>query len=151
MRQDLANNHGFSLIEALIAIVVISVGLLALGTMQIGAMKANTLAQSRTIAVSLAQSQLDFLRTLPFDNALLEDSDDSNTLDAGFENGNTPDNSISDVSGPNGEIFQIFWNIQEETPVSDTRTIRLYVTWEDQKFGPSKVILTSVLGGGFYL
>ena len=151
MRTDNKNQQGFSLIEALIALVVISVGLLALGAMQIGAMKANTVAQSRTVAVSMAQSQLDFLRTLSFDSDLLKDRDSSNTLDAGYGNGDTPDAVITDATGPNGQTFQVFWNVIEDTPVVDTRTIRLFVTWEDQKFGPSKVILTSVLGGGFYL
>jgi len=151
MIEKFAEIKGFSLIEALIALFVISVGFLALGTMQIGAIKANTQAQSRTVAAALGQSQLDFLRTLPLDDSLLKNDNGSDLLDDGFINSNNPDEQLQDVQGPNGQTFQIFWNLVQDSPVDDTCTVRLFVTWQDQRFGPSQIILTSVLGGGFYL
>ena len=153
------NQKGFSLIEAMIAMVILSVGLLAVGLMQIGAMKANTNAISRTDGVAMAQSVLDTLRTLPVDDPLLSGSGD---LGAGMPAGNNlpTDDEIDDadhsgdeifmsnrVFGVNGQKYTIFWNVIENSPVADTRTVRVFVYWNDQKFGLNRTIMTSVVGG----
>ncbi|MCD6527863.1 MAG: type IV pilus modification protein PilV, partial [Desulfuromonas sp.] len=154
------NQQGFSLIEAMIAMVILSIGLLAVGLMQIGAMKANTNAISRSDGVTMAQSVMDTLRSLPLNDDRLSDNDNTTIdLDDGRAVGNNAPIAANaghegdeifatnPTLGMNGKNYNIFWNIDDDTPVTGTKTIRLFVYWTDQKFGLNRVITTSVLGG----
>jgi len=147
----LRNQQGFSLIEALIAMVILSVGLLAVGLMQIGAMKGNTNALSRSNGVAVAQSVMSTLRTLPLDDALLDDGGDVNDLDAGSDvgagfNASAADHNNGVVTGANGQSFNVFWNVADNDD-TNTKTVRLFVYWTDSKYGLNRVIVTSALGG----
>ncbi len=59
---------GFTLIEVLIALVVIAVGCLAALAMQASAMQANSQADNRTAAVFLAESRIEQMMNLPFNS-----------------------------------------------------------------------------------
>ena len=161
------NQNGFSLIEAMIAMVILSVGLMSVGLMQIGAMKGNANAIGRSDGVAMAQSAMDLIRCLPLNSSLLSDPDPSIVnLDDGkaIKNAmpNPPASShksndkdadgnqifTSDpVIGPNDKRYTIFWNIDDNTPTNGVKTIRLFVYWTDNKFGLNRFVTTSVLGG----
>lgn len=149
------NQQGFSLIETIIAMAILSIGLLAVGLMQIGAMKGNANALGRSGGVAVAQSRLDSLRCLPLDDPELTDVDIANdNLDDGIAlegNGPTPENAGHTAANPvidmNGQSYTVFWNIDDDTPAEGAKTVRLFVYWNDQKFGLNRVITTSVLGG----
>ncbi len=64
---------GFSLIEVLIALVILAVGILAMGKLQIGSIKGNSFSQEVTQATVLAQTKLEGLRKMPFDDSNLSD------------------------------------------------------------------------------
>lgn len=158
MKNHLINNQkGFSLIEALFAMVILTIGLLAVGLMQIQAMKGNTNAISRTDGVAVAQTVMDTLRSLPIDDTLLSDS--GGTLDDGIAvGGNAPvpgdaDHTATElyganpIAGMNGQNYTIFWNVTNDTPVTNSKTLRLFVYWTDQKFGRNRAIVTSIIGG----
>ncbi len=71
------NNQGFTLIEVLIAMVVLSVALLELGRMQLVAIQVNSNAQNLTEAAYMAQDTMESLMALPFtDNNLLDTAPD---------------------------------------------------------------------------
>lgn len=59
---------GFTLMEILIAIVILTVGLLAMANMHVLAMFVNTSARNVTESTALAQSRLEELIHLPFNN-----------------------------------------------------------------------------------
>ena len=54
--------RGFSLIEVLVAVVILSVGLLALAALQINIVRSSADAKSRSTALSLAQEKLEQAR-----------------------------------------------------------------------------------------
>ncbi|MDR2165267.1 MAG: type IV pilus modification protein PilV [Zoogloeaceae bacterium] len=56
---------GFSLLEILIAVVVLSIGLLGLVGLQTSAVKINSSAMSRSVAVDYANAMMDNVRTNP--------------------------------------------------------------------------------------
>ncbi|MBI5236391.1 MAG: type IV pilus modification protein PilV [Deltaproteobacteria bacterium] len=56
------NQKGFTLLEVLVAIGIVSVGLLAVASMQTTALQGNTSARDVTIAVQLAEEMLDRIR-----------------------------------------------------------------------------------------
>jgi type IV pilus assembly protein PilV len=152
----IGNQRGFSLIEALIAILLISVGLLATGLLQIGGIKANANAGGRTSGVAVAQSIMDDLRSRPFDDPLLMDT---GTNGSGLNDGMatagsdpTPGNSdhfAGQITAVDGRTYTIFWNITDGTPMTRTKTLRLFVYWNDQEFGLNRFVTTTVLGGNY--
>lgn len=147
---------GFSLVETLVALTILSVGMLALGLLQIGAMKGNANSVRRTNAVNIAQSLMDDLKARATDDTLLKDNGDSgdNLDDGRAASGGQPspddaDYNLGAVTGADGQAYTVFWNVDEDAPFAGARTVRLFVYWNDQKFGVSKVVMTTVLGGLF--
>ena len=66
---------GFTLLEVIIAITILTVGLLALASMQVSAIKGNTLALGFTEATSWTSDRIEKLMILPYDHAHLVDTD----------------------------------------------------------------------------
>lgn len=58
--------QGFSLIEVMISIVILTVGLLSLAQMMVVATSANAVAGRRTASAGLAKQQLELLKAAPF-------------------------------------------------------------------------------------
>lgn len=156
------NQKGFSLIEAMIAMLILTVGLLALGVLQIGGMKSNANALNRTDGGTFAQTVLDTLRALPVDDDLLTDTvlpGTLNGLDQGIAvGGNAPIPANADHTGAelfdanptpglNGQTYTVFWNVSDDIPVPGAKTVRVFVYWTDQRFGQNRAIATTVMGG----
>ena len=59
------NNRGFSLIEVLIALVILGIGILAIAGMQITSIKGNFFSDNVMQASIIGQDRLEYLRNLP--------------------------------------------------------------------------------------
>lgn len=81
---------GFTLVEALCAVVILSFGLMAVANLMIVAASSNSVANQSSAATALATAQLEQLKSVPFH--LLPDPGAGGTLgnldadDAGFSN-----------------------------------------------------------------
>lgn len=62
-------SSGFSLIEVLISLVILAVGILAIAQMQVAAIRGIAFSRHMTSATYLARQQLEFLRSLPYDDS----------------------------------------------------------------------------------
>ncbi|MBT6338864.1 MAG: prepilin-type N-terminal cleavage/methylation domain-containing protein [Desulfobacula sp.] len=162
------NNKGFTLIEVMITLVILSVGILAMSLMQVQAIKGNSSAFSRTNANAIAFTFLEELRRIPFDDANLTSG---TNLDAGkapsggnpvptdadhlYNPTNSPtlagmyqlnDNNIVDNSG---KEFQLFWNVTTNSitigsnTYSPYCTIRLFMYW-NTLMGVNSVSFTTI-------
>jgi prepilin-type N-terminal cleavage/methylation domain-containing protein len=69
----LNKNNGFSLIEMMIALAILSFGLLAAGPLMYSAARSNSVARSKSTASTAAQSKLETLADLYYQNPLAED------------------------------------------------------------------------------
>lgn len=58
--------NGFSLLELVIALGILSIGFLALSNLSISVMKANKYSQNKTAALQLAQEKMESIKTLSF-------------------------------------------------------------------------------------
>jgi prepilin-type N-terminal cleavage/methylation domain len=58
--------NGFSLLELIIALGILSIGFLSLTNLSISLMKANKYSQNKTAALQLAQEKLESIKTLAF-------------------------------------------------------------------------------------
>lgn len=63
---SLNNTRGFTLLETMIALMVLTIGILAMMTMQTSAITGNYKASTMTIASSIASRQIETLRNAPF-------------------------------------------------------------------------------------
>jgi prepilin-type N-terminal cleavage/methylation domain-containing protein len=78
---------GFSLIELMIAMVILAVGLLGVIQLQVSAMSSLAGARHKTIAIEIAERQMELLKTLPYQvdkpSVAPLDADSNPILDAG--------------------------------------------------------------------
>ncbi|MFO8059025.1 MAG: prepilin-type N-terminal cleavage/methylation domain-containing protein [bacterium] len=65
---------GFSLVEVLIALAILAAGILVIAQMQVAAIDGLAFSRRLSGATLLAQHQLEYLRTLPLDTAVTDDS-----------------------------------------------------------------------------
>jgi type IV pilus modification protein PilV len=116
--------EGFTLIEVLIAVVILCVGLLAVGTMQISAIRGNFMGSNTSIALTLASEKM-------------EDLLNRNYTDAALANGaHTEQVSDSGVVGAGG-FYQRNWNIADTvTGASNWPTMKqmtVTVNWQGNR------------------
>lgn len=65
-RRTERNDEGFSLIEVMVAIVILTVGLLSLAQMMVVATNSNSLSGRMTSCAALAKEQLERIKAAPF-------------------------------------------------------------------------------------
>src|SRR5512137_2217327 len=128
-----SRDQGFTLIEVLIAIVILTVGLLAVGTMQISAIRGNFMSGNTSIALSLAGEKMEELLNKDFNDAELTDSNSGNnsTLSSITSVDNQQNISEEGVVGASA-FYRRIWNIADLS--SPTRkNIMVIVTWDNNK------------------
>lgn len=115
------NESAFSLIEVMVALVVLSIGVLAVTSMQISSLRGNSRANTVTSVADWTASQIEQLMDLPYDDPLLNDTRPLQGLGA-----NTVANSDSGaVNSPDGR-YTIFWNVAIDIPMENTKTIQVF-------------------------
>ena len=126
---------GFTLIEVLIAIVILTFGLLAVGSMQISAIRGNFMGGNTSIALSLASQKMEDLLNKDFNHADLTDSMTGNNGNLStIVTGQTDhEERVSEegVVGASG-FYRRIWNIANQTSPS-SRSVMVIVTWESNK------------------
>jgi type IV pilus modification protein PilV len=124
LRNTMRKQHGFTLIEVMIAVVILAVGLLALMAMQIVSIKANAFSSEMTYSTMLAQEQLETLKNLPFTDADLTETETSGVP-----------HELSSVSDDKGGSYTVKWDVEDTT--ADMKTITLTVEWKSRRLGKS--------------
>jgi Tfp pilus assembly protein PilV len=109
------NNDGFGIVEVLIAIFLLAVAMLGLVTLQSRGIRGNDLGNRTSQAIALAQDKVE---------DLINDNATGQTLAAGTD-------TDIDETGSAGGIFDRNWQIQNDTPVTNSQTLVVTVTWND--------------------
>lgn len=78
MSKLIQGKSGFSLIEALIGMIVLAIGLLAIAGMQGTSVRGNFFSNNLMQASYIAQDRLEFLKNLPFNSPLIQDGSSGN-------------------------------------------------------------------------
>jgi type IV pilus assembly protein PilV len=117
-------DKGFTLSEVLVAIVVLSVGLLGLESMHIAAIQVNATASRLTQGTTLAQDRAEQLMALPYTDPLLADTTGPGVL-----------TSYTDPNPPTG--YTIRWEVDTNVPSVGVKTINIFVTWKNLKASKS--------------
>lgn len=130
----ITGERGFTLLEILVAISLFAIGILAVAAMQISAIRGNRLGNEFTQAISLAQMQIEELKSEDIGSAALAPG-----------NYNDPNNPI-DETGANGGIFNRSWVIANYT--ANSRSVDVTVAWTAAGAGHNVAVSTITRGGG---
>ena len=130
-------NEGFTLLEVLIAVVILALGLLAVAQIQVIAIRSNAQSRDVTEATAMATDHLEYLKTLPFGHADLGDLNTDNNDDL---TGHDPDDAdqVDDDYGFNPDDTPVgkygrMWNVAD---AGDTKSVVVIVRWLS---GPNRV------------
>lgn len=127
--------EGFTLIEVLIAIFLLTIGILAAGSMQISSLGGNSLANRVTEASTWAGDTIETLMARPYDQITTHTDllDDNGNGVAGLNDTDTL-GSLAD-GGPivHGD-FTVFWNVADNDPIINCKHIRVIVRRSDKGF-----------------
>lgn len=117
--------NGFTLIEVMIAIALLSIGILGMATMQITSMKGNNIAGQLTEGSIWAMNRLEQIMALSYDDPKISAGTNQPAADSdGLDNDN--DGQI-DEAGESGNI-SIQWQVVDDYPIIDTKKIEITVT-----------------------
>ena len=109
--------EGFTLLEVMVAISILSIGLLAVASMQVAAIQGNFHANGVTTATALAQDTLEDLTALPYT---------VDVTDPDLALGSHPDSPA-----PNSAGYTIRWTVTDDATLN-AKTITVTVTWQDK-------------------
>jgi len=100
-------SRGFTLLEMMIAMTILSVALLGLGQMMLLSIRGNSFGNKVTEATTFAQDKMEELRTVDWNG--LQDGNDT-------------------ISGFQGIQYQRAWTV---VPAGTMKTVNLAVSWND--------------------
>jgi type IV pilus assembly protein PilV len=129
--KGLNQENGFTLLEILIAISLLTIGLLAVASMQVMAIRGNSFSGGTTEATTLAMDRIELLMTLDYDDADLDDTNADGTAGLNNADAATADQSRT-YTNDNGLLYNIYWNTARNSPAQDTTTIRVFVIWSER-------------------
>ncbi len=150
--KNTARENGFTLVEVLVAMVLFAFGILAVIQMQLIANTTNIKSRMMTEAIVVAQTEIERLMSLTYDDPDLQQPAAGADLTRGWAfTGNdqrdlstqlTAELAATDHQPPNAlpvyrpgtehPIYKIGWNVQDDAPYPDTKTVRVIVKWVDK-------------------
>ena len=114
---------GFSLLEMMLALMILGSGLLAVAAMQIQAMDYGRRGRHQTQAATIAQNQIESLQRRPW-VAL--------TPTAGWTASTTVNHVVNDGGSRTEQSYEVSWRIVNRV-VGLTRAIDVRVNWDEVK------------------
>jgi prepilin-type N-terminal cleavage/methylation domain-containing protein len=128
------NKQGFSMLEVLIAMCLLTIAMMGLITLQSRGIRGNDLGNRTSQGIALAQGKLEEL----INDYATDQNRDEGALVVGTENNIGTDGIFTRVS-----------SVQTDTPVTDSHTIDVRVTWNDL-IGQHRVTETGVITANGY-
>jgi type IV pilus assembly protein PilV len=107
---------GFTLLEIIVAISILTFGILAVASMQSAAIRGNQLGYRLTEGSTLAQDRLEFLLTKPYNDPLLDVGNNKADPDpggTGLPTGYQLTYDVADVAGINAKLITVRIRLQE--------------------------------------
>ncbi len=150
----LNSRAGFTLVEVLVALIILVIGLLGVALLQVTSISGNTFSREMATATTLAQDLLEKLKTLEWTETFMDDAlsagphpiavdllrdldGDGNPpfLSVGITTDNIIDERGLGAINPNHGVllYTRLWSVQDDTPALNMKTITVTVSWKDPK------------------
>jgi len=110
VQPSIGPNAGFTLVESMLTLAIMSVGLLALAGLQITALRGNDLSRRMTTAVSIAEQNIEQLKNTPYTNIQAEAASEVTASNLHF---------TRQITVTNG-------------PLPNTKSVSVLVSWQDR-------------------
>jgi len=114
------SKDGFTLVEIMFALFVFVVAILSVVWVAANSLQESRKTHLNTVATSLAQQKLEELR-----------NSDYFELTSGRDEDDDGIRIVLDEYGQSGGDFYRNWTVVEDDPMVGTKTITVYVTWEE--------------------
>jgi prepilin-type N-terminal cleavage/methylation domain-containing protein len=142
------NHHGFSLIEVMVAVVILAVGLMGLAKFQAELTRSAAETKTRASALALAERKLEDLRSFsevtipatPVVNTFYFDEIADNA--GGTESGGAL-NLPATTYTIGGEVYTLSWTLAA-IPIAGAQEINVNVAWTDLD-GPQNITLAGII------
>lgn len=121
-----ATQQGFTLIEVLVAVFILTIGLLGTAGLTTGIIRGNHYSKNITSATAAAQSQLESVKSSGYANAVAA---------------NFPTETVS----MGGMTFNRATTITSDSPAANMKTIAVVVTWTESNNTTRSVTLQTIL------
>lgn len=125
--------QAFSLVEVLVALLVLAVGIAAIIRFQSGALENRGFLSQHHEALQLAEDRLDQLRQYE-----VVDTTAGKTAYADISSGSTTEIKASTT-------YTVSWAVTESTN-PDYKTVQVTVSWTDRKNTPRSIVLATIIG-----
>jgi type IV pilus modification protein PilV len=123
------NANGFTLVEVLVAMVVIATVVLGFSAMSVSTIKADTTSSHTSTAMALAQAKLEDLRVLRRTNA------------AWTEGKHTETNLYEDGTSGTGGRYTRVWEVDNDyANFTDLSRVTVTVSWDDGGSGSVRLV-----------
>ena len=114
------NNSGFTLMEVLVAMLILSVGLLGMAALVTGIINSNKLSNRISTATVLAQDKMEDIKRIGYDNAV---SETKASMSSPYDN------------------YEREVTVVDPSPAANMKTVTVTVYWESSKSVSLKTIL----------
>ena len=127
------SDKGFTILEVIMAVSILTIGLLAVASLQVTAMRSNSMSMSYTESTERVQDIVEKLLNKDFNDAELSDVTNDGTAGLDRTDG-LADHSVS------GSVYNVYWNVADDKvwtggawrDVNGVKTIRVIVKWQDR-------------------
>jgi type IV pilus assembly protein PilV len=131
--------RGFTLLEVMVAMLLLAIGMSALGVAQVHSLRQASSGKQMSQAMYLAEAQMELFHAMP----------DTAAVFLAPANVNDPTNPIQVSTGPDDMTrFNRRWSIQPNTPAIGLTTVTVQVDWVNPLAapgtGPRTVTLQSI-------
>jgi len=110
VQPSIGPHAGFTLVESMLTLAIMSMGLLALAGLRITALRGNDLSRRMTTAVAIAEQSIEQLKNTPYTNIQAEAASEVTASNLHF---------TRQVTVTNG-------------PLPNTKSVSVLVSWQDQ-------------------
>ncbi len=123
-RKFFLKNRGFTLIEVMIAILILAVGMLAMAMLQVTAIRGGSFANQMTQASIYGQDKIEELKNATY---------------ASVTNGSDT------VTSGNGVIYTRNWTVATDSPYTGSKTVNLTVSWTGPQGNSHSIQFSTIL------
>jgi type IV pilus assembly protein PilV len=140
----LTNSQGFTIIETLVAIVILVIGIFTLYSLHVTSIRYNASANAISSSSTWAADRIERILALDFDDPILTDANRLGT--AGLDDTDVAPNSADGTAASPDGRYTIFWNVAafitpdpSDTNAATVKKIRIIV--RHNEFGINKNVV----------